>query len=100
MPMLSWVLLIWSHWLPHRVWRGVFPPAKLDKACRWLSNAVGRFVSAEGGCVISHTSIQYSQPYFFWPDGVHLSAKGSDVFLADLQGALHDCLVGNGREGC
>lgn len=54
---------------------------------------VGRFAVSWGGVVITHPGIKFFLLHLFRADGVHLSAGGTGIFLADLQVGLHGLLL-------
>lgn len=61
---------------------------KIDKACRWVSNLVGRSVVSGGGSLIPHPGIKYVSLHTFQPSGGHLFSVANKLFLADLQMGL------------
>lgn len=50
-----------------------------------LNYIIGGLVCTGGGQGIPHPSIQFGLQHLRQLDGVHLSDKGSNIFLADLQ---------------
>lgn len=79
--------------LPRDDWRGVYHPFRVGKARGWLNNVTRRSVISQGGRIYMHPGIMVLLLHLLRPDGVHLSAAGSDIFLADLQIGLCDLSV-------
>lgn len=64
----------------------------LDKAQRWVSNAVVWSVLANRGSVIIYLGIIFLALHLFYPSGMHLLYAGQDVFLTDLLMSILEAL--------
>ncbi|XP_053167402.1 uncharacterized protein LOC128351680 isoform X6 [Hemicordylus capensis] len=86
------VRIIWINWLQRRVWRGARSGLNLEKARRKVSAAIGKEVVALGGSVLRQPDLAARFPELFRPDGVHLSERGCDLYLRNIQGAIAESL--------
>lgn len=62
----------------------------MDKACINGNRETKRAWNAGLGQFLLHSEIGLDKPELYRDDGVHLSEKGLDVFLQDLQQGLQE----------
>jgi lysophospholipase L1-like esterase len=72
-----------------RQWRDA-PPEKMDKVRKFVNNVMATFVSCVNGRTVPHPYIRFDKPELFLSDNVHLTAKGSDIFLNGIAQVLKD----------
>lgn len=84
--------VLWTEFVPRRVWRGAVNTRAIDRARRKLNTEVSRFCRHLGFGRISHREIRYESQDFFRQDGVHLSRLGLDLYLLEIREALTRCL--------
>jgi lysophospholipase L1-like esterase len=72
-----------------RQWRHA-PPEKMDKVRKFVNNVMATFVSCVNGRTVPHPYIRFDKPELFLSDNVHLTAKGSDIFLNGIAQVLKD----------
>ncbi|KAJ7326847.1 hypothetical protein JRQ81_016606 [Phrynocephalus forsythii] len=80
--------IVWSAMIPLLVWGPVHDPQKMHKFRKGVNREVDNFISNGLGSVIQHPEITALKPELFWPDGVHLSDMGLEIFLLELQEGL------------
>ncbi|XP_053111170.1 uncharacterized protein LOC128327057 isoform X2 [Hemicordylus capensis] len=88
--------ILWVKWLQRRVWSGVSSGLGMEKAQRKASAAIGRLVREAGGAVLFQPGIAARFPELYWPDGVHLSQSGCDLYLRNIREGLAKFLRGCG----
>lgn len=66
-----------------RHWRHA-PPAKIEKARKFVNSVMAAFVLSVNGRIVHHPQIVFVNPALFLTDDVHLSSLGNTVFLNDL----------------
>ncbi|XP_061463786.1 uncharacterized protein LOC133389964 [Rhineura floridana] len=93
------VHLVWSDILPRRRWNCAGDPRGMDRARKKVNRQIQRALRDLGGSVIHHPEVGHNKLELFRPDGVHLTDKGNDIFLRDLQKGLHQILIGCGVKG-
>lgn len=79
---------IWSDMLPRLYWHNAQSASKIDATRKAVNRAVKQFLRREGGLVIRHPTITFSQKQLFRYDSTHLNELGNAAFLNSLQGAL------------
>lgn len=80
--------IVWTEFVPRRVWRDALKPQAVDKARRKINVEMVRFCRQLGIARIRHGDIKYNTPEFFRGDGVHLSRLGMDLYLLELREVL------------
>lgn len=88
--------ILWTEFVPRRVWRGAVRPSAVDRARRKLNTEMVRFCRQMGFQRVSHRDIRYEAHEFFRSDGVHLSRIGMDLYLLEVREALARMLHAQG----
>ncbi|XP_015268388.1 PREDICTED: dual specificity protein phosphatase 12 isoform X1 [Gekko japonicus] len=86
------VQIVWSAMLPRHVWQGVGDPRCLDRARRKVNRELRNALVGGLGQYLPHPEIRIDVVDLYREDGVLLSDKGNDIFLADLQQGLRAAL--------
>lgn len=85
-------VLVWSNIVARRVWRQARSPQGINKARAKLDKVVGRFFFSNGGVVVHHRDLEVVDDGLLRPDGVHLNAMGSDIWMLALQEGIEQDL--------
>ncbi|XP_078522780.1 uncharacterized protein LOC144791868 [Lissotriton helveticus] len=84
--------IIWSEFIPRRVWRGAERPGAIDRARRKINREIREFCAREGVGRMEHPELRYGAIYFFREDGVHLSRYGMELYIIQMKEALDAAL--------
>ncbi|XP_078540719.1 uncharacterized protein LOC144826212 [Lissotriton helveticus] len=84
--------VIWSEFIPRRVWRGAERPGAIDRARRKINREMRVFCAKEGVGRMEHPELCYGANYFFLEDGVHLSRYGMELYIVQLKEAIDGAL--------
>ncbi|XP_077774336.1 uncharacterized protein LOC144325325 [Podarcis muralis] len=90
--LFSRTALFWSSLLKRKVWRGAHNIMAFEKSRKLLNRAVARKVRFMNGLVIYHDDIQIGDQTLIRDDGVHLSDRGNNIWLANISNSLRDWL--------
>ncbi|XP_078496137.1 uncharacterized protein LOC144752059 [Lissotriton helveticus] len=82
---LAGACIVWTEFVPRRIWRGALKPAAVERARRKLNRAMRLFCADKGIHVLAHVGLQLEQPLLFRDDGVHLSHMGNAFYLMELR---------------
>ncbi|KAJ1182005.1 hypothetical protein NDU88_007203 [Pleurodeles waltl] len=77
--------VVWTAFIPRRVWRGVRKPGAVEKARRKINKEMRTYCSEQGFTYLEHTDIRFEYAEFFRGDGVHLSFVGMELYLLQLK---------------
>ena len=80
--------ILWSTIIPQLMWRVERHAQHVNTVRRSVHREVYRAVCHGLRSVIGHQEICGDRPELFRHDGVHLSERGLDIFLKDIQGGL------------
>lgn len=78
-------IIIWSDIGGRKVWRFARSIGRLNKARIKLNREIGRFIAWLGGIVVRHRELEDQSVRYWWDDGVHLNAVGTDIWSLGLQ---------------
>ncbi|XP_078504002.1 uncharacterized protein LOC144762645 [Lissotriton helveticus] len=82
---LAGACILWTEFIPRRIWRGALKPAAIERARRKLNRAMRLFCADHGLKVLAHGGLRLEEPLLFRDDGVHLSHMGNAYYLMKLR---------------
>ncbi|XP_078537157.1 uncharacterized protein LOC144822957 [Lissotriton helveticus] len=85
---LAGACIVWTKFIPRRIWRGALKPAAIERARRKLNRAMRLFCAVHGLKVLAHGGLRLEEPLLFRDDGVHLSHMGNAYYLMELRDLL------------
>jgi hypothetical protein len=68
----------------------------MERAHKRIHRLVRNLVLSFGVCVIRHCNIRAREINLFRNDGTHLSKRGIDIYLNNIQGALQRIIITSG----
>ncbi|XP_078509656.1 uncharacterized protein LOC144769437 [Lissotriton helveticus] len=86
---LGGACIVWTEFIPRRIWRGALKPAAVERARRKLNRAMRLFCVDQGIKVLAHVGLQLEQALLFRDDGVHLSHVGNAFYLMELRDLIN-----------
>ncbi|XP_078504431.1 uncharacterized protein LOC144762992 [Lissotriton helveticus] len=85
---LAGACIVWTEFVPRRIWRGALKPAAIERARRKLNRAMRLFCDAHGIKVLAHVGLRLEEPLLFRDDGVHLSHMGNAYYLMEMRDTI------------
>lgn len=80
--------IIWSQLLPRRKWRYSEVVNAMNKSLKRLNSSIAAELVRKGGGYIKYPDIKPNDELLFDRDGVHLSEKGTEIFLNTICAAI------------
>lgn len=90
--------LVWSNLLPRFNWRYSEDIRAMEDSRKRVNREAILLVTSMGGSFIKHTQFDSKDPTVFHDDGVHLSKKGNDLFLENIEKVVTSLLKVEGEE--
>ncbi|KAJ1168707.1 hypothetical protein NDU88_000621 [Pleurodeles waltl] len=72
--------VLFTGFVPHRVWWGAKKPSAIEKARRKLNKEIRSFCTSRSITFMEHKGLPFENVEFFWGDGVHLPFMGMELF--------------------
>ncbi|XP_069098457.1 uncharacterized protein [Pleurodeles waltl] len=80
--------VVFTAFVPHRVWRGARKPGAIERARRKLNKEMKGFCVGRGVTFLEHLDLKFEDAEFFRDDGVHLSFIGMELYLLQVKEQL------------
>ena len=80
--------IVYSGIVARQQWRGAKNKKQINATRNWLNNQMKKIIEKKNGAVILHKNIVSHNTSLFSQDGVHLTEKGNDLFISQLESGL------------
>lgn len=86
------MIIIWSAMVPSKAWRNTISPGVVEKVKKKVNRKFQVFLEYSLGHYLPHLLPSALDDSLYRPDGVHLLAKGLDIFLSNLQQGIFEAI--------